>query len=83
MSNKAKQFASENDAKGASHPMKRLFRIFELSKNEQRVVLIVILVLITIAFIGYERRVHNPSVYMRSTTEPTASPTPVEAMVHQ
>ena len=39
--------------------MKRLLRIFELSKNEQRVVLIVILVLITIAFVGYERRVHH------------------------
>ena len=39
--------------------MKRLFRIFELSKNEQRVVLIVILVLITIAFVEYQRRVHH------------------------
>ena len=58
--------------------MKRFFQTFELSKNEQRVVLIVILVLLAIAFVGYERRVHNPPVYMRSTTEPTASPTPVE-----
>jgi hypothetical protein len=58
--------------------MKCLLRIFELSKNEQRVVLIVMLVLLAIAFVGYERRVHNPPVYMRSTTEPTASPTPVE-----
>ncbi len=58
--------------------MKRLFRIFELSKNEQRVVLIVILILITVAWLGYEHRVHHPPVYMRSTTEPTASPTPVE-----
>ena len=38
--------------------MKRLLRIFELSKNEQRVVLIVMLILITIAFVAYERRVH-------------------------
>ncbi len=30
--------------------MKRLFRIFELSKNEQRVVLIVMFVLVTVAF---------------------------------
>ena len=58
--------------------MKRFFQTFELSKNEQRVVLFVILVLLAIAFVGYERRVHNPPVYMRSTTEPTASPTPVE-----
>jgi hypothetical protein len=58
--------------------MKHLFRIFELSKNEQRVVLIVTLILITVALLRYERRVHNPPVYMRSTTEPTASPTPVE-----
>jgi hypothetical protein len=58
--------------------MKRFFQTIELSKNEQRVVLIVILVLLAIAFVGYERRVHNPPVYMRSTTEPTASPTPVE-----
>ncbi len=46
--------------------MKRLFRIFELSKNEQRVVLIVMLVLIAIASVRYERRVHR-------------SPRPVEA----
>ena len=39
--------------------MKRFLRIFELSKNEQRVVLIVMLFLITIAFVGYERRVHR------------------------
>ena len=29
--------------------MKRLFKIFELSKNEQRVVLIIMLILITVA----------------------------------
>jgi hypothetical protein len=39
--------------------MKRLFRIFELSKNEQRVVLIVMFALIVFAFVGYERRVHH------------------------
>lgn len=54
--------------------MKRLFRIFELSKNEQRVVVIVMLVLIAIAFVGYERRVHRPSVQLPSATEPTPSP---------
>ena len=35
--------------------MKRLFRIIEISKNEQRVVLIAMFVLIAIAFVEYER----------------------------
>ncbi len=59
--------------------MKRLFRIFELSKNEQRVVLIVVLVLIAIAFVRYERRVHHASVQQRPVTELKPSPSPVEA----
>jgi hypothetical protein len=46
--------------------MKPLFRIFELSKNEQRVVLIVMLVLITVIFVKYERRIH--SVPIRPST---------------
>ncbi len=50
--------------------MKRLFRIFELSKNEQRVVLIVMLVLVAICFVGYERRVHRPRVQLTSVVEP-------------
>lgn len=54
--------------------MKRLLRIFELSKNEQRVVLIVVLVLLTIAFVGYERRVHKHSVQSNRATEAKASP---------
>ena len=58
--------------------MTRLFRIFELSTNEQRVVLIVMLVLIAIALVGYERRVHRPSVQTTSATEPSPSPSPVE-----
>lgn len=57
--------------------MKRLFRIFELSKNEQRVVLIVILVLIAIAFVGYERRVHRVDVRAPIVPEVRTSPTPV------
>ena len=41
--------------------MKRLFRIFELTKNEQRVVLIIMLMLIAVAFVAYERRIrHSP-----------------------
>ena len=58
--------------------MKRLFPIFELSKNEQRVVLIVMLVLIAIAFIAYESRVHRSPLQLTSATEPKASPTPSE-----
>lgn len=53
--------------------------MFELSKNEQRVVLIVMLVLVTIAFIAYERRVHWVRVQTPSTTAPHASLSPVEA----
>jgi hypothetical protein len=56
--------------------MKRLFRIFELSKNEQRVVLIIMLVLIAIAFFRYERRLQRPSVQPTSATEPKTSPSP-------
>jgi hypothetical protein len=51
--------------------MKRLFRVFELSKNEQRVILIVMLILITIAFVGYERRTQR--VTQRT---PLATPRP-------
>lgn len=58
--------------------MKRLFRIFEFSKSEQRVVLIVMLALIAIAFIGYERRVHRHPAQLTSATEPKPSPSPVE-----
>jgi hypothetical protein len=58
--------------------MKRFLRIFELSANEQRVVLIVILALVAIAFAGYERRVHRPWVQPSSATEAKPSPTPFE-----
>ena len=56
--------------------MKRLFRIFELTKNEQRVVLIVMLVLLAVAFIGYELRLQRRPVALTSAAQPTASPTP-------
>ena len=59
--------------------MKRFLRIFELSKNEQRVVLLVMLALIAVAFIGYERRVHHPLIQLTSATESKASPTPAES----
>jgi hypothetical protein len=59
--------------------MKRLLRTFELSKNEQRVVLIVMLILLTIALVGYQRRVHRHPVQMiTSATELKPSPSPVE-----
>ena len=58
--------------------MKPLFRIFELSKNEQRVVLIVMLVLIAIAFVRYERRVHGVHAHAPTVREAKTSPGPVE-----
>ena len=63
--------------------MKRWLSIFELSKNEQRVVLIVMLILITVAFIGYERRVHHSPVQPASATESKPSPAAVETVGHQ
>jgi ABC-type Fe3+ transport system permease subunit len=57
--------------------MKRLLRIFELSKNEQRVVLIIMLILITIAFVAYERRIH-PRSQQTTAMEPQPSPSAVQ-----
>jgi hypothetical protein len=56
--------------------MKRLFRIFELSKNEQRVVLIAVFILIVFAFARYEQRAWQRPVQPSSPTEAKASPTP-------
>jgi hypothetical protein len=58
--------------------MKRLLRIVELTKNEQRVVLIVMLVLIAIAFVRYERRVHRSPSQRAAAVEAKPSPSPVE-----
>jgi len=58
--------------------MKRLFPIFELSKGEQRVVLIVMLVLIATAFVGYERRAYHSTVQKTPATVAQPSPTPGE-----
>jgi hypothetical protein len=55
--------------------MKRLLRIFELSKNEQRVVLIVMFALITIAFVEYQRRVHHRPVQPTRAIDARPSPT--------
>jgi hypothetical protein len=57
--------------------MKRLLRIVELSKNEQRVVLIVMLILIAVAFIGYERRFHHVQFHTQTASEAKASPIPL------
>ncbi len=62
--------------KRATTKMKRFSRIFDLSKNEQRVVLIVMLVLIAIAFIGYERRIHHSSMQRTLATDAKPSPSP-------
>jgi hypothetical protein len=56
--------------------MKRLFRIFELSKNEQRVVLIVMFVLIAFAFVRYKTRVHQRPVESNSAIQANPSPSP-------
>jgi hypothetical protein len=58
--------------------MKGLFRIFELSKNEQRVVLIVMFVLITFALIGYERRIHSAHIREPAPSETPSSRSPAE-----
>jgi hypothetical protein len=63
--------------------MKHPFRIFELSKNEQRVVLIIILILITIAFVEYQRRVHHSPNEPAFVTEPKPSPTAMETIGDQ
>jgi hypothetical protein len=60
--------------------MKRLLRIFELSSNEQRVVLIMMLVLITIAFAAYERRVHCSPVESALSTQAKPSPSVMETI---
>jgi hypothetical protein len=58
--------------------MKRLLRIFDLSKNEQRVVLIVMLALIAVALVRYERRIHARPVQAAAAAESMASPSPQE-----
>jgi hypothetical protein len=57
--------------------MKRLFGIFELTKNEQRVVVIVMLVLITIAFVAYERRVRHSPAQPAAAVQAKRSSTPL------
>jgi hypothetical protein len=56
--------------------MKRMLGIFALSKSEQRVVLIVMLTLIAVALLGYERRVHQFPAQSAAATESKTSPSP-------
>jgi hypothetical protein len=63
--------------------MKRLLRIFDLSKNEQRVVLIVMLVVVAIAFVGYERRVNRGHVRTPTMPEAKISPSPPQTVDEQ
>jgi len=58
--------------------MKRLFQIFELTKSEQRVVLIVVFALLAIAFVSYERRIRRHPVETTFTAESKASPSPAK-----
>ena len=58
--------------------MKRLLRIFDLSKNEQRVALIVMIALIAVALVRYERRIHARPVQAAAAAESMASPSPQE-----
>jgi hypothetical protein len=62
--------------------MKRLIQISELTKNEQRVVLIVMLVLIVIAFAGYERRAHHSPLQPTAAVEAKSSPSPAKIELH-
>jgi hypothetical protein len=56
--------------------MKRVIRIFVLSKSEQRVVLIIIFALIAGPFVAYERRTHQFPVRSITATAPKPSPSP-------
>ena len=59
--------------------MKRTPGIFILSKSEQRVIVIVVLVLVIGALVHYERRANHFPVHATATATPNPSPTPPEA----
>jgi len=59
--------------------MKRLAGIFVLSNSEQRVIVIVVLVLVIGALVHYERRANHFPVHATATATPNPSPTPPEA----
>ncbi|HEX5489738.1 MAG TPA: hypothetical protein VFX07_00610 [Candidatus Udaeobacter sp.] len=60
--------------------MKSLFRIFELSANEQRVVLIIMLTFLAIALLAYELRIHHSAIKPASATQPKPSATVVQTV---
>ena len=57
--------------------MKRFLKMFDLSANEQRVVLVIMLILITIAFVAYERRIHYSPIKSTAAVQAEPSPRPV------
>jgi hypothetical protein len=57
--------------------MKRPIRIFDLSKSEQRVVLIIILALIAGAFGAYEHRACHFPPHPAAVAGPKPSPSPL------
>ena len=59
--------------------MKRPAGIFALSKSEQRVIVIVVLVLVIGALVYYERRANHFPVHATATATPNPSPTTLEA----
>jgi hypothetical protein len=61
--------------------MKRPTGIFVLSKSEQRMIVIVVLVLVIGALVHYERRANHFPVHATATATatPIPSPTPPEA----
>jgi hypothetical protein len=61
--------------------MKGRIRIFDLSNSEQRVILIVMLVLITIAFIRYECRLHR--FHTRAPTVPEVKTSPSREQIDE
>ena len=63
--------------------MNRLFRIFILSKTEQLVVGLIVLVLIVGALLGYQRRTHQLPVQPTTATQLKASPSHAEAEEEQ
>ena len=65
-----------------ANEMKRWLQIFELSKNQQRVVLIIILVLLTIASVGYECRIRRSALQPSPPPQATPSSMGVQTEEH-
>ena len=61
--------------------MKRFLKIFGLSTNEQRVVLLIMFFLIAFALVAYLRRIHPSPVESPVATQPKPSQTALGGMV--